>query len=607
MFAAGVTAALIKAADLKPGVSLQPHQLDAAAGVESGRGGKILNWGLGSGKTLGSIAIAERRGGPVLVVTPASLRSNFQSQLRAFVPAARVGDYTVVSYDQFRRDPHGIVDRVRPQTLIADEFHRLRNSGPRAPFEAVRAKVPFVVGLTGSLINNRPEEIVPLVNLAAGQRVFKSEDEFKSRFVAQNIVKPGFFGRVMGAQPGVVETAKNKSELRRELAPHVHRFTGTPEYRQHLPRVVEERVEVVMTPQQEQLYRALSTRNPVLAYKMRNNLPPSKKELKNMNAFMTAARQIMNNPVEYTQRPRPEDVIAASPKFQSMTAHMTERARRDPNYRAVVYSNFLSSGVSPVVTELEARGVRAGVFSGQLNDRERQALVDDLNRGRVRVLGLSPAGGEGLDLKGVREVHLTEEHWNPERAAQAVGRSARYRSHAHLPADEQRVDVRRYVAVHQPTLMNRVFGTRRATSADEWIDARRQEKLRLNQDVISAVREFTGEKTAAGVASVAGAVDTASGRLEPEELGAREALSAVARRRRRTKAAALAGAGGDVGSLAQTPGEAEAQTSAPGVSGRVFAPVDTRERVESRGRPRSSLPMWLQWNAGAKPRGGGGR
>jgi len=471
---------------LKSNIRLQPHQQQALSRTNTD--GQILNWGLGSGKTLGAIAMAERRGGKVLVVTPASLRTNFKEQLTRFIPKNRVQDYTIVSYEKFKKNPRGLVTQLRPQTLIADEMHRLRNPKPRAPFEEVRQQVPFMIGLTGSLINNRPEEVVPLTNLVAGKKVFKSVEDFQDRHIQQTKVQPGIWGRLMGAKPGISESIKNAPEFNHKISPHVHRFTGSPEYKKHVPKILEEKVEVVMTPQQESMYKSLSTRNPVLAYKMRHNLPPSKKELKQMNAFLTAARQIMNNPTEYTVKETP-DVIGGSPKFQQMIADVKKQSDKDKNFRGVIYSNFLSSGVEPVVTELNRQGVKSETFTGKLNDKQRQAVVDNLNKGRTKVVGLSPAGGEGLDLKGVRLVQLTEEHWNPERGQQAIGRSARYKSHEHLPEAQRQVIVRRYLAKHRPTLMNRVFGTKRDMSADEWIDQRRQEKLQLNQEFLKAMEK----------------------------------------------------------------------------------------------------------------------
>ncbi len=486
-FLIGAKSAIEKSAALKPGVKLQPHQLDAVK--RSARvGGMAMNWGLGSGKTLGSIAIAEERGGNVLVVTPASLRTNFDKQMREFVTDDRIGAYTIVSYAKFRKDPEGWVQRTQPNTLIADEFHRLRNSNPRKPFEKIRKRVPFMVGLTGSLINNRPEEIVPLVNLTSGERVFESQEQFKRDHLGEKKVSPGFWGKVKGVKPGVVEVVKNEKLLGKRLAPHVHRFTGSAEYKKHVPTVVEEKVVVHMTPSQEKLYKAVAATDPELAYKMRKNLPPSKKELQNMNAFMTAARQIMNNPREYAES-GPRGPVGSSPKFQAQIRDLVRMSKADPNFRAVVYSNFLAGGLEPVITALNKKGVKAKSFTGKLNDKERKALVEDLNAGRVKILGLSPAGGEGLDLKGVKVVQLTEEHWNPERARQAIGRSARYKSHAHLPEAERKVIVRRYLAGHKPTLANRLLRTQVDMSPDQWIDKRRQEKLELNQQLMRTIRE----------------------------------------------------------------------------------------------------------------------
>ena len=473
-----------KTAALNPGVKLQPHQADAVKRSATSSG-MVLNWGLGSGKTLGSIAVAEAKGGNVLVVTPAALRENFQGQLREHVSPLRHGAYTVISYDEFRRDPEGWVARARPTTIIADEFHRLRNPGPREPFDKVRGKVKFMLGLTGSMINNRPEEIVPLVNLAAGKPVFESIEDFKRQHIDEKQIPVGLWGRLRGVKPGVEESLKNKAGLGTKLSPVVHRFTGNEAYQRELPTVSESVVTVPMSPGQEQMMKALSSKNPILAYKLKNNLPPSKKDLKSMNSFMAAARQISNNPSLYTTK------AMESPKFKAMLDDIVSQSRGNKAFKTVIYSNFIESGVQPLIDELNRRKIPSAAFTGSLNDAQRRQMVADFNAGRLRVLGLSPAGGEGLDLKGVRLVQLTEEHWNPERGNQAVGRSARFRSHAHLPEDERNVEVRRYMTAHNKSLVNKVFRTKPPMSPDQWIDERRREKKELNKQFMSAVPEYS--------------------------------------------------------------------------------------------------------------------
>lgn len=485
-----VAGAIEKQAELLGGVELQPHQEDAQSDV-LGKGGKILNWGLGSGKTLGAFSIAERRGGNVIVVSPAALRPNFKEQFDKFVTKERKKHYHFFSYEQFRKNPEMIVARYRPKTLIADEMHRLRNPNPREPFERIRHLVPYMVGLTGSLVNNRPEEMVPLVNLVAGKKVYKSVDDFKRRHIREEKKPAGIIGRLRGVKPGIEEKPKNLKELGRRMSPYVHRFTGDPKFQQHVPPVRQTTVRVPMSKEQQEVYKFIAGKNPLLAWKIKHNLPPSKSELKNMNAFMAAMRQVSNSPAEFDKRvDTVEESIAKSPKFKRMLEDVRKRAKKDPNFRSIVFSNFLRSGVDPIVAGARARGVGGEAFTGKLKDKEKASLVRAFNRGDFEVLGLSPAGGEGLDLKGVKLVQLTEPHWNPERSAQAIGRAARFKSHSHLPPEEREVLVQRMLAVHEPKWWHKLPGLETPMSADEWIDKRRAEKESLNKRFTQAIPSY---------------------------------------------------------------------------------------------------------------------
>ncbi len=478
-------AAVAKLAALRADVRLQPHQHDLVKRTRKTPGGMVANWRTGGGKSPGSIAVAEDRGGPTLVVVPAALRPNFTQAVAKFTTPDRHDQYTVVSYEQFSKNPHGWIARTRPNTVIVDEFHRLRNAGKsRAAFEAVRDQIPYLLGNTASLVNNRPEELVPLVNLAAGRKVYESEAEFARKHLGTEKVRaPGITGflRARGEREKIV----NSKELNARMGPHVHRFRGDPSFASHFPEVVEQVHNVDLTKRQQHLTKAVLRANPDLAFKIRMNLPPSKRDLKNLNSFSVAMRQIANNPAEFDVGI--VDKLTESPKFKAMLGEQQRMAAGDKHFRSVVYSNFLGSGVQPIVEGARKQGLSAEIFQGGLVDKERAAIVHRYNRGKIKTLGLSPAGSEGLDLKGTKLIQLTEGHWNPERAHQAIGRGVRFKSHAHLPAAERKVVIQRFVAKNPRRWWHKIPGTRPDTSIDEWIETRRAEKERLNTQFINAL------------------------------------------------------------------------------------------------------------------------
>ena len=461
-------------------INLQEHQQQALDHAE-GKPGVIVNHGLGSGKTLTSMAMAEKRGGNVLVVVPAALRENYREQLKKFVTPDRHKNYNIISYHEFMRDPHHFVDTHKPQTLVADEVHRLRNPKKmKGSFEDIRKKVPFMVGMTGSIVNNHPSEAVDLANLVTGQKVMSKED-FYRRHIAIEKKKAGIIGRMKGADDGEVEVIKNPEKLKDSLSPYIHRFEGSDEYRANLPRTKEEEVGVDLTDHQRQMIDALAGKNPALAYKLKHNLPPSKQESQGLNAFMVGMRQISNNPG--TLDKTIQDHVSSSPKMQAAISAMNEKQKGDPNFRGVVYSKFLEGGVKPVAERLGG-----SVYEGSLTDKQRRSTLDEFASGKKKVMGISPSGGEGLDLKGVKLMQVLEPDWNPETTSQAIGRAVRYKSHAHLPEKEREVLIQRYLAKHPDSWKYKLPFMKRPTSPDEYLQSRSNEKLRLNKDFLKALK-----------------------------------------------------------------------------------------------------------------------
>lgn len=86
---------------------------------------------------------------------------------------------------------------------------------------------------------------------------------------------------------------------------------------------------------------------------------------------------------------------------------------------------------------------RYAVISGEASSELRSDIVQSWNspeniRGAViKVLIITSAGAEGLDLKYGRRVHILEPFWNEARTEQVIARIVRYKSHIDLPPAER--------------------------------------------------------------------------------------------------------------------------------------------------------------------------
>ena len=80
------------------------------------------------------------------------------------------------------------------------------------------------------------------------------------------------------------------------------------------------------------------------------------------------------------------------------------------------------------------------------NDFEVKGLTGEDNKDgtKVKVVLLSKAGTEGIDLKGIRQVHILDPWYNMNRPEQTIGRAVRNFSHKDLPFEQRNVEIFMY-------------------------------------------------------------------------------------------------------------------------------------------------------------------
>lgn len=453
---------------------LQPHQQRVVDRITSkDQPGLVVVHGLGSGKTLTSIAAADALGVPADVVVPAALQGNYRKELDKHAPedgpTARIQ-----SLENLARVGSGA---LKSPLLIVDEAHRARNPGKtrQALLDAQAAKKKLL--LTGSLLYNHPSDMAPLINAAAGRSVLPmSPGEFSNRFIVERDEVPGFFGRLVGKKPQhfVEVNPKEKENLRAVLRKYVDFHPGSTE---GFPTREEQVIDVPMSGGQRDIYETLlAAAPPWVAHKIKNRLPPTKTEAKDLNAFLTGIRQVAN-----TTAPFRADGTDVAPKLDRAITDLKKSLSADPDTRAVVYSNWLGAGVKPYEERLKREGIPYGVFTGEQPKSVRDQYVRDYNEGKIKALLLSGAGSEGLDLKGTRLIQILDPHWNEERLKQVIGRGIRYKSHDHLPPEKRKVLIQRYLATLPKKGLTERLGLKDTPSGvDAYLRMLSQQKDELN-------------------------------------------------------------------------------------------------------------------------------
>ena len=85
-----------------------------------------------------------------------------------------------------------------------------------------------------------------------------------------------------------------------------------------------------------------------------------------------------------------------------------------------------------------------GLLSGSSNNEtEIKALInkDNINGEKIKVVIISEAGSEGIDLSYIRQVHIIDPWYNLGRIEQIVGRAVRNCSHKLLPFEKRNVEI----------------------------------------------------------------------------------------------------------------------------------------------------------------------
>jgi len=389
--------------------------------------------------------------------------------------------------------------------IIIDEAHNLFNSivshskNAYRLYEAImNANDIKVVFLTGTPIVNDPFELVPAYNMCAGWEVLPTDyDEFYRLFIDkknnQMINRNKFMNRIYGL------TSYYGSWYQTGGIRMVDKLIKRKHFPDELPLIIEK---VPMSHEQYSIYMSARDVEQDTSSKFKKGVVKNvamRKPKSDGSSYRVHSRLACN----YAYPADAKQAIDVSDKSQGVQAkhgrtkkdislltkeHLTRLDMYSPKMAKilaniglikdrtqVVYSSFVSGeGIGIFARILEANGWTQygkctepssscyAIFSGNIQVDERDDIIERFNSNDnaggkyIRLLLLSGAGSEGVNLQNCAAIHIMEPYWNWNRMIQVIARTVRYRGHDFFKDDPTKQQVQPYLYLSDyPTNTNK--------------------------------------------------------------------------------------------------------------------------------------------------------
>ncbi len=401
---------------------LRPYQregLDFLACAASLGLGAVLADDMGLGKTLQALAFMARlvehdpRGGPSLVVCPASVLHNWEREAARFAPGLRVlvlaagdarrelrrripeHDLVVTNYALLRRDVQELGE-VAWRAVILDEAQNVKNPDAQVSRAARALRARHRLALTGTPLENRALDLWSLMAF----------------------VNPGYLG---------TRAAFERQHDRADAPPHARRLLAARlrpvmlrrlkgQVAPELPARIEERRDCELSAGQRKLYLAELARGRELLARLAQEGGLQRGRI-SILAVLTRLRQICCHPALAGGR-----TALGSGKFEALFELLEPLLAE--GHKVLVFSQFVEC-LRLLEQELRARRIAFHVLTGASRKRgEIVAAFEGDPEPAVFLISLK-AGGTGLNLTAASYVVLFDPWWNPAVEAQAIDRTHR--------------------------------------------------------------------------------------------------------------------------------------------------------------------------------------
>jgi superfamily II DNA or RNA helicase len=177
----------------------------------------------------------------------------------------------------------------------------------------------------------------------------------------------------------------------------------------------------------------------------------------------------------------------------------------------LIYSQFRKmEGVGVFSKVLNANGYsyynknnklpKYAIYSGMEKEDEKIDIINKFTHpnnkygDNIKILMITMAGAEGLDLKNIRQVHILEPYWNEVKIQQVIGRARRRKSHIDLPPKDRNIDIFRYYSSFSNTQLKSTKEYIKITT-DEFIYQLARKKKIITDEILNIFKEIAVDCT----------------------------------------------------------------------------------------------------------------
>ena len=397
--------------------TLRPYQRDGflwMARLNSWGAGALLADDMGLGKTVQTIAflLLKKDDGPSLVVAPASVASNWKTEMERFAPSlnvqilnfvpnrqraiqeAKAGDVIVTTYGILLSIQDDIT-RKHWNVACLDEAHIIKNRGAKTSAAAMKIQADNRVMLTGTPVQNHLGELWNLFQFV-NPGLLGNYEHFSQKFIIP------------------IEGFKDK-EKQEQLEHIVHPFM----LRRTKQAVLKE------LPEKTEIYHAVELNRDELAIYESTRIRAEK-------MLQASGADIDMHVLAEITRLRQAACSAQliEPKWTGESSKITTLVEllqgvTEGGNRALVFSQFVSF-FDIVRRELDRLGMKYFYIDGSTPLKQRTTMVEAFQQGENALFLISlKAGGLGLNLTGANYVFHLDPWWNPAVEQQATDRTYR--------------------------------------------------------------------------------------------------------------------------------------------------------------------------------------